>query len=61
MSAPACHEALKKLDARGFVQFRRVSNVHLYKINPENYLVENVFTRLFEAEAAMPKQKDLLA
>jgi predicted nucleotidyltransferase len=30
--------------------------VHLYKINPENYLVRNVFARLFEAEADMPKQ-----
>ncbi len=56
LSAPSCHETLKKLDARGLVHFRRVSNVHLYKINPENYLVENVFVRLFEAEAAMPKQ-----
>jgi predicted nucleotidyltransferase len=56
LSAPACHETLKKLYARGFVQFRRVSNVHLYKVNPENYLVRNVFARLFEAEAAMPKQ-----
>lgn len=56
LSAPACHETLKKLDARGLVQLRRVSNMHLYKINPENYLVRNVFARLFEAEAAMPKQ-----
>jgi predicted nucleotidyltransferase len=56
LSAPACHETLKKLDARGLVEFRRVSNVHLYKINPENYLVQNVFARQFEAEAAMPKQ-----
>jgi len=56
LSAPSCHETLKKLDARGLVHFRRVSNVHLYKINPENYLVQNVFVRLFEAEAAMPKQ-----
>ena len=56
LSAPACHEALKKLDARGLVRFRRVSNVHLYQLNPESYLVENVFARLFEAEAAMPKR-----
>lgn len=56
LSAPACHEALKKLDARGLVHLRRISNVHLYKINPENYLVRNVFARIFEAEAAMPKQ-----
>jgi hypothetical protein len=56
LSAPACHETLKKLDARGLVQLRRVSNVHLYKINPENYLVRYVFARQFEAEAAMPKQ-----
>ncbi|MBI5595428.1 MAG: nucleotidyltransferase domain-containing protein [Elusimicrobia bacterium] len=56
MSAPACHATLKGLDARGLVHFRRVSNVHLYKVNPENYLIENVFARLFEAEAAMPEQ-----
>ena len=56
LSAPACHESLKKLDARGLVQLRRVSNVHLYKINPENYLVQNVFARLFETEASLPKQ-----
>lgn len=56
LSAPACHEALKKLDVRGLVYLRRVSNVHLYKINPDNYLVRNVFARQFEAEAAMPKQ-----
>lgn len=56
LSAPACHETLKKLDARGLVELRRVSNVHLYKINSENYLVRNVFALQFEAEAAMPKQ-----
>ncbi len=56
LSAPACHETLKKLDSRGLVHLRRVSNVHLYKINPENYLVQNVFARMFEAEAAMPKK-----
>lgn len=56
LSAPSCHETLKKLDARGLVHLRRVSNMHLYKINPENYLVRNVFARLFEAEAGMPKQ-----
>lgn len=56
LSAPACHETLKKLNRRGLAQFRRVSNVHLYKVNPENYLVRNVFARIFEAEAAMPKQ-----
>lgn len=56
LSAPACHEALKKLNASGLVQFRRVSNVHLYQINPKNYLVEKLFARRFEAEAAMPGQ-----
>ncbi|MBI5882301.1 MAG: nucleotidyltransferase domain-containing protein [Elusimicrobia bacterium] len=56
LSAPSCHDALKKLDARGIVLLRRVSNVHLYRINAENYLVRNVFARQFEAEAAMPKQ-----
>lgn len=56
LSAPSCHEILKKLDARGLVLLRRVSNVHLYQINPENYLVQNVYARLFEAEAAMPQQ-----
>ncbi len=56
LSAPACHAALKKLDARGLVLFRRVSNVHLYQINPENYLVQKIFARQFEAEAAMPKE-----
>jgi len=56
MSVPACHEALKKLYARGLVLFRRVSNVHLYKINPDNYLIQNIFAPFFEAEAAIPKQ-----
>jgi len=54
VSAPACHQALKQLDARGLALFRRVSNVHLYKINSDNYLVEQVFTPLFQAEAALP-------
>lgn len=56
LSAPACHVALKRLEASGLVQLRRVSNVHLYKINPDNYLIRNVFARQFEAEAAIPKQ-----
>lgn len=56
LSAPACHETLKKLDARGLVTLRRVSNVHLYKINPENYFVRNVFAPRFEAEAALPRE-----
>ncbi|MFA6316502.1 MAG: nucleotidyltransferase domain-containing protein [Elusimicrobiota bacterium] len=56
LSAPSCHEALKKLESRGLLLLRRVSNVHLYQINPENYLVRDVFARQFEAEAAMPKQ-----
>lgn len=55
VSAPACHDALKKLDARGLVLFRRVSNVHLYQINAESYLVRNVFALQFKAEAAMPR------
>ena len=56
LSAPSCHQALKQLDATGLLLFRRVSNAHLYKINSENYLVDKVFTPLFEAEAAMPGQ-----
>ncbi|MBU2572482.1 MAG: nucleotidyltransferase domain-containing protein [Elusimicrobia bacterium] len=56
LSAPACHQALKQLDARGLALFRRVSNVHLYKINSGNYLVEHVFGPLFETEAALPGQ-----
>ena len=56
LSAPACHQALKQLDARGLALFRRVSNVHLYKINSDNYLVEHVFAPLFETEAALPGQ-----
>lgn len=56
LSAPACHQALKQLDARGLALFRRVSNVHLYKINPDNYLVAHVFGPLFETEAALPGQ-----
>ncbi|MBI4677512.1 MAG: nucleotidyltransferase domain-containing protein [Elusimicrobia bacterium] len=54
LSAPACHEALKKLYARGLVLFRRVSNVHLYKANAENYLVEHVFAPYFEAARSIP-------
>jgi predicted nucleotidyltransferase len=54
LSAPACHTALKQLDATGLVLFRRISNSHLYKINSGNYLVEKVFAPLFEAETAMP-------
>lgn len=56
LSAPACHQALKQLDARGLALFRRVSNVHLYKINSDNYLVEHVFAPLFKTEAALPDQ-----
>jgi predicted nucleotidyltransferase len=56
ISAPSCHQALKQLDATGLVLFRRVANAHLYRINSENYLVDKVFTPLFEAEAAMPAQ-----
>jgi predicted nucleotidyltransferase len=56
LSATASHLALKQLDARGLALFRRVSNVHLYKINSDNYLVEHVFTPLFETEAALPGQ-----
>ncbi len=61
LSAPACHAALKKLDARGLVQFRRVSNLHLYQINSENYIVQNILAPQFEAEAAMPKKIAALA
>ena len=56
LSAPACHYALKQLNARGLALFRRVSNVHLYKINSDNYLVEHVFSPLFKTEAALPGQ-----
>lgn len=58
LSAPGCHAALKRLAARGLVHFRRVSNVHLYKINPDSYMVQKMFARLFEAEAAMGKEID---
>ncbi|MCX5785149.1 MAG: hypothetical protein NTX59_05635 [Elusimicrobia bacterium] len=56
ISAPACHQALKQLDAGGLALFRRIANLHLYQINPENYLVEHIFTPLFKAEAALPGQ-----
>lgn len=56
LSAPACHATLKKLDAQGLVHLRRVSNVHLYKINHENYFVRNVFARRFGAEDALPRE-----
>lgn len=58
LSAPASHATLKGLDARGLVHFRRVSNVHLYKLNFEHYFIQNVFGPFFEAEAAMPKQME---
>ncbi len=58
LSAPACHATLKRLDARGLVHLRRVSNVHLYKINPESYLIHDVFGPFFEAEAAMPQRME---
>jgi len=56
LSAPACHEALKQLDARGLALFRRVSNIHLYKINSDNYLVKNIFAPLFQTEDELPGQ-----
>lgn len=60
LSAPSCHEALKKLDARGLVQLRRVSNVHLYAINADSYLIKDAFVPFFEAQEAMPQQIDAL-
>ncbi|MFH1725081.1 MAG: winged helix-turn-helix domain-containing protein [Elusimicrobiota bacterium] len=56
LSPPACHDALKRLYARGLVHFRRVSHVHLYKINPESYLVERVFAPLFQAEGEIEEE-----
>lgn len=56
LSAPACHQALKQLDAAGLVLFRRVSNSHLYKINSDNYLVAKILAPLFRAEEALPAQ-----
>jgi predicted nucleotidyltransferase len=61
LSAPAAHDALKKLAAQGLVLFRRVSNVHLYQLNAENYLVQSVFARQFEAEALIPQKVAALA
>ncbi len=58
LSAPGCHAALKRLAARGLVQFRRVSNVHLYKINSDSYLVQKMFARVFEAEAGLTSEID---
>ncbi len=60
LSAPSCHEALKKLDARGLVRLRRVSNMHLYALNGDSYLVQNAFAPLFEAQEALPRQIDAL-
>lgn len=55
LSAPTCHEALQRLYARGLLLFRRVSNVHLYKINSDSYLVEKIFAPLFKAERSIPE------
>jgi predicted nucleotidyltransferase len=60
LSAPSCHEALKKLDACGLVLLRRVSNMHLYMINSDSYLVKNAFIPAFEAQEAMPDQINTL-
>ncbi|MBI4056017.1 MAG: nucleotidyltransferase domain-containing protein [Elusimicrobia bacterium] len=56
LSAPTCHQALKELYARGLVLFRGISNVHIYKINPDNYLVQEMFAPLFKAEKLLPEQ-----
>lgn len=56
LSAPACHEALKRLEARGLVLFRRVSNAHLYKINADSYMVDKALRPMFEAEAGMARE-----
>ena len=56
LSASTCHEALKNLHDRGVVLFRRVSNVHLYQINPDNFLVNMVYAPFFKAEEEVPKK-----
>lgn len=56
LSAPSTHEALKRLYARGLVQYRHISNTYLYKVNPHNYLVKNVFGPLFKAEKDIPAE-----
>jgi len=60
LSAPACHEALKKLDARGLVRLRRVSNVHLYAVNSDSYLLKSAFVPFFKAQEDMPRQINAL-
>ncbi len=54
LSAPACHEALKRLNARGLVTFRNIGHIHLYKVVEDNYLNRNIFAKLFEAEKSLP-------
>lgn len=56
LSPPACHQALKGLYARGLVHFRRISNLHLYKVNAGNDLVRRAFAPLFEAEKSIQGQ-----
>jgi predicted nucleotidyltransferase len=60
LSAPSCHEALKKLDARGLVQFHRISNMHVYGLNGDSYLLKEAFIPLFAAEEDMPRQINAL-
>lgn len=50
MSPTVCHRALNELVSQGIILTRRTGNIHLFRLNQENYMVEKMLLPLFSKE-----------
>jgi len=53
ISPPACHNALRDLVEAHVVSERRAGRAHLFKLNQENCLVQEMLLPLFKKEASL--------
>ncbi|MFZ3063590.1 MAG: nucleotidyltransferase domain-containing protein [Actinomycetota bacterium] len=53
MSPTVCHRALNELVSQGIISTRRTGNIHLFRLNMDNYMVEKMLLPLFKKESGM--------
>lgn len=53
MSPWVCHQALGALRDQGILLMRNVGNTHLYRLNREHYMVQELLLPLFQKERAL--------
>jgi len=56
-SVPSTHESLKTLYSHNILNFESIGKQHIYSLNEENIIVQNIIRPLFVAESKAKRGK----